>query len=117
MAKSYVQDGAVVDYAITGSAISSGDVVMIGSNGDSVIGVALQDIAATTGVGSVGVEGVFDLPKADAAVIAAGGVFRYLLKTPEELADVLRGISIRSIPAPSFGRKLIIVIGGIGLRS
>jgi len=68
MATNYVQDGGVIDYSNAGAAISSGDVVVIGNQ----IGIALVDIAATTGTGAVAMEGVFDVPKVDAAVIAQG---------------------------------------------
>lgn len=68
MSTNYVQDGEVIEFANTGSAIAAGDVVVVGTQ----IGVALVDIAATTGVGAVAMTGVFDLPKVDAAVIAQG---------------------------------------------
>jgi predicted RecA/RadA family phage recombinase len=68
MAKNYVNDGTVVTFANTGAAISSGDVVVVGN----LLGVAIVDIAATSGTGTVQIEGVFDLPKVDAAVIAQG---------------------------------------------
>ena len=54
-----------------GGAVLSGAVVVIGANGDAVIGVALADIGAGE-TGPVQVEGVFSLPKVSAAVIAAG---------------------------------------------
>lgn len=68
MATNYVQNGHVIEYANSGAAISSGDVVVVGN----LVGVALTDIAATTGVGSVQIDGVFSLPKVSAAVIGAG---------------------------------------------
>lgn len=68
MATTYQQDGTTLTYTNTGTAISSGDVVVVGEQ----IGVALNDIAATTGVGELGMEGVYVLPKVSAAVIAAG---------------------------------------------
>lgn len=68
MATNYVNEGCVITYSNTGSAISAGDVVVVGEQ----IGVALVDIAATTGTGSVALEGVYDLPKVDAAVITQG---------------------------------------------
>lgn len=71
MATNYVQDGSVIQWTNGGSAVSSGDVVVIGSNGDAILGVALVDIANGE-TGSVQIEGVFDLPKVDAAVIAQG---------------------------------------------
>jgi len=68
MATNFVQDGKVINYSNAGSAISSGDVVVMGN----ILGVALVDIAATTGTGAVAVDGVFDVAKVSAAVIAQG---------------------------------------------
>lgn len=68
MATNYVEEGSNLLYSNTGSAISSGDVVVVGEQ----IGVALVDIAATTGTGTVAMEGVFNLPKVSGAVIAQG---------------------------------------------
>jgi len=68
MATNYVQEGDVINYSNSGSAISSGDVVAMGN----ILGVALVDIAATTGSGAVGIRGVFTVPKVSAAVIAQG---------------------------------------------
>lgn len=65
--QNYIQDGKTIDYTNGGTAISSGDVVVVGQ----IIGVAVGDIAnGETGV--LAIEGVFDLPKVDAAVIAQG---------------------------------------------
>lgn len=68
MATNFVQNGETIEYANAGSAISAGDVVVVGTQ----IGIALTDIAATTGVGTVAMEGVFTVPKVSAAVIAQG---------------------------------------------
>lgn len=54
-----VQDGEIMQYSNAGSAISSGAPVVIGNR----IGVAITDIAATTGVGSVALCGVYQLGK------------------------------------------------------
>ena len=67
MATNYVQDGKVIQWTNGGSAVSSGDVVVIGG----LIGVALVDIAGSA-TGSVQVDGVFNVPKVDGAVIAQG---------------------------------------------
>lgn len=68
MAKNYVQAGEVVDFTNgTGSDIASGDVVPMGS----LIGVAITDIPDGE-TGAVGIEGVWEMPKVSAAVIAAG---------------------------------------------
>jgi predicted RecA/RadA family phage recombinase len=68
MATNYVQEGNTIQYT-AGADISSGDVVVIGSNGDAVIGIALEDIANGS-TGSVGIEGVYSVAKVSAAVIA-----------------------------------------------
>lgn len=68
MATNYVQEGGVIIYSNSGAAISAGDVVVVGEQ----LGVALVDIAATTGTGAVALKGVFNLAKVDAAVIAQG---------------------------------------------
>lgn len=72
MTTKYVQDGRVIQYTNTGAAKTSGQVIVIGANNDAMLGVAMTDIAATTGVGSVAIQGVFKLPAASAAVIKAG---------------------------------------------
>lgn len=71
MAKNYIQYGDIIDFTNGGSAISSGDVVVIGSNGDALLGIALTDIGNGE-TGSVALEGVFEVPKVSAAVIAQG---------------------------------------------
>ena len=67
MAKNHVNDGDVVDYTNAGTALASGDPVVIGNQ----IGVALVSIA-NGATGSVAMSKVWNLPKADAAVIAVG---------------------------------------------
>lgn len=58
--KNYLQAGDTITYTNTGStAISSGDPVQIGS----LFGVAITDIAATSGTGEVKLCGVFELDK------------------------------------------------------
>src|SRR5687768_7503605 len=68
MTTKFVQAGGVINYANAGAAIAAGDVVVMGH----IIGVALTDIAATTGVGAVAIEGVFTVPKVSAAVFVQG---------------------------------------------
>lgn len=68
MTTKYVSPGNTLDYDNTGSAIASGDVVVVGN----LIGVAHDAIAATTGTGVLHVKGVFSVPKVSAAVIAKG---------------------------------------------
>lgn len=99
MARNYIQPGAVFDYANdTGVAISSGDVVPMGS----AIGVAIVDIAIG-GAGSVQSEGVFSLPKGDTAIgqgdpliwDASAGVF-------EKVGDVVAATGDISNTAVAF---------------
>lgn len=66
--KNFVAEGKIVKYSNTGSAISSGDVVAFASG----VGVAVTDIEATTGIGSVMVEGVFLLAKATGTAWSQG---------------------------------------------
>lgn len=67
MAANYKTEGRVVQFTNGGSAISAGDVVVVGE----ILGVALVDIA-NDATGSVQVSGVFECPKVTAAVIAQG---------------------------------------------
>ena len=67
MPNNHVQEGGVIQYTNGGSALSSGDPIVIGE----LIGVCLVDIA-NGATGSVAIEGVFNLAKVDAAVIAQG---------------------------------------------
>lgn len=67
MATNYVNTGEVITYANSGSAISSGDVVVIGQQ----IGIALVDIANGAS-GSVRMKGRYTVAKVSAAVIAQG---------------------------------------------
>jgi predicted RecA/RadA family phage recombinase len=59
MTSKFIQRGDVVTYTNAGSAIAAGAVV----NFKHHLGVALTDIAASTGTGAVAVEGVFYVPK------------------------------------------------------
>jgi len=72
MTTKYIGPGDSVQYSNTGSAISSGDPVVLGAVGNVSVGVALTDIAATTGVGTVAITGVYTFTKATGAVIAQG---------------------------------------------
>jgi len=67
MATNYINAGGTIQHTASGSALSSGDVIVIGEQ----IGVCLEDIAVGA-TGTVALEGVFTLPKVSAAVIAKG---------------------------------------------
>lgn len=66
MAKTFIQEGKVLDYTAA-SAVKSGDVIAMGQ----LLGVALDDIAAGE-TGPVQVDGVWELPKLSTAVINQG---------------------------------------------
>lgn len=72
---SYVQKGDVINHTASG-AIAAGDVVVIGS----LVGVAPRPIASGA-VGSVAIEGVFNVPKlatgTEGAVTAGQRVYWY----------------------------------------
>jgi predicted RecA/RadA family phage recombinase len=71
MTRKLVQENGIKEYTNAGSAIASGDVVVA----SHMIGIALTDIAASTGVGSVDFTPgrVFSgVPKVTAAVFAVG---------------------------------------------
>lgn len=72
MATNFVNVGDCIDWTNdSGSAVTSGSVVVIGGTDDAILGIALTDIASTA-TGAVAIEGVFEVTKASAAVIVAG---------------------------------------------
>lgn len=82
----FVQDGETLEYTNTGSAISAGSVVIVGT----IVGVAAADIAATTGVGTVVIAGVFNLPKNVGTAITQGALV-YWDATPGEVTTTSSG--------------------------
>lgn len=69
MAANHVQKGSVISWTNgTGSAVSAGDVVLVGT---TRVGIALQDIASTA-EGEVAIEEVWEVTKAAPLVIAQG---------------------------------------------
>jgi predicted RecA/RadA family phage recombinase len=70
--KNYVGEGKTLQYTASGSDIASGDVVVI----NNLLAVAAVDIADGE-TGTVNLEGVYDLPKVDSAVITAGETLSY----------------------------------------
>lgn len=69
----YVQAGEIMEYANGGTAISSGDTVVIGNR----VGVAITDIAATTGTGSVALTGVYSMAKDPDEAFSQGDLLFY----------------------------------------
>ena len=72
MAQNYIQDGTRITAAAT-AARSSGDGQLIGSN---ILGVASNDLANTE-VGPWAIEGVFEMPKLTANVMAVGDLVNW----------------------------------------
>ncbi|MEO7362125.1 MAG: DUF2190 family protein [Gemmatimonadaceae bacterium] len=69
MATNFQEVGDVKTFSNTGAAIVSGQVVKMGS----LLGVAITDIAATTGVGAVRICGVFaNMPKTTGSAWTVG---------------------------------------------
>lgn len=68
---SYVQDGDVLDYT-PGSAVAAGEVVVIGA----MVAVAPRPIAANA-LGSLSVEGVWEMPCATGATGAQGSAINW----------------------------------------
>jgi predicted RecA/RadA family phage recombinase len=64
MSATFVNDGKRILYTNTGSAIVAGDVVVLASGTSGNIGVAVTNIAATTGTGVVEQVGRYTMPKA-----------------------------------------------------
>jgi predicted RecA/RadA family phage recombinase len=69
MATTFVQNGNTIDHVAT-AAISSGDVVVIGS----LVGVAKTDAAIGDTV-AVAIEGVWEIPAATAAITLGAAVY------------------------------------------
>jgi len=65
----FIKNAHRITYSNAGTAISAGDVVVMGT----LLGIAVADIAATSGVGEVEIDGVHDLDAktSDAWVIGA----------------------------------------------
>ncbi len=69
MATNFQEEGHVLNYKNAGSAITSNSVVVIGN----LLGIALVDIAATTGSGAVALKGVYaSMPKTTGSAWVAG---------------------------------------------
>ena len=98
MAKNYVQEGDVIDYAnASGSTIISGTPVLIGAR----LGVALADIA-NGATGSVQVEGVFTIAKLGTDNVAAGALL-YWDNTNKRLTATASGNTLAGFAVAAAG--------------
>lgn len=73
MATNFIQPGDSIEYSNSGSAIASGAMVPVGNR----IGIAVTDIAATTGTGTVSLEGVYSVSKDGDEAFAVGDALFY----------------------------------------
>lgn len=104
MAKNYVQEGDVIDYAnASGSTITSGTPVLIGAR----LGVALADIA-NGATGSVQVEGVFTVTKLGTDTVAAGALL-YWDNTNKRLTTTASGNTLAGFAVAAAGSGVITV--------
>lgn len=71
MSTKYIGEGSVLKYTAGTAAITANDVVVVRSGATGMIGVALTDIASS-GTGSVAIEGVYEFTKATGTAL---GVF------------------------------------------
>ena len=115
MAKNFKQDGRVMSH-IAAAALSSGQVVKVGS----ILGVALADAAIGESV-SVRVDGVFEVPKVSAAVVAQGeslvwdvsaGAFDDSLATPAT-GDVSGAAAVAFAPGLNGETTLLVKFTGV----
>lgn len=93
--KNYIQKGEVINYSNSGSAITSGSTVVIGT----LVGIAVSDIAATTGTGSVCLEGVFEVAKTAPLVINQGDRVYWntsTKKVTKTVSDVYMGVAFEA---------------------
>ncbi len=96
MTSKFVQPGTVLDYT-PGSAVTSGQVVLIGVR----IGVALKDIAANA-TGPLQVAGVFNIAKLSADVVAQGAAL-YWDNTNSRLTTTASGNTLAGFAAAAAG--------------
>lgn len=96
MTTKYVMSGDVIDYT-AGSAVSSGQVLLIGAR----VGVALNAIAAGA-TGAVAVEGVFTIAKLGTDVVAQGALL-YWDNTNSRLTTTASGNTLAGYAAKAAG--------------
>lgn len=70
----FLQEGCRIAYSNTGSAIVAGDVVPLASGTSGMCGVAVTDIAASTGTGAIDIAGVFTVTKATGEIFTVGQI-------------------------------------------
>lgn len=69
MATNYIQDGKVIPFTASG-AKTSGQVVVVGS----LVGISQTDVASG-GTGQLGLNGVYEIPAATAAISVGAAVY------------------------------------------
>ena len=86
----YVHRGSRIPYANSGSAIVVGDVVVRVAGNCGVVGIASDNIPATTGTGELDIKGVWNLPKTVGEAFTDGQVL-YWDTTTKALTGTLTG--------------------------
>ena len=77
----YQGTGHRILYSNTGSAIAAKDVVVLASGTTGKIGIAVADIAATTGTGQVELRGEWQLPKTTGQAYTVGQLVYWTTST------------------------------------
>lgn len=103
MAKNYIQPGDILDLTVTGSAVTSGSVLVIGTR----IGIALKDGAVGETI-AVAVKGVYNLPKLATDVVAQGALL-YWDNTNKRLTTTASGNSLAGYAANAAGNGVATV--------
>jgi predicted RecA/RadA family phage recombinase len=109
--KNFIQEGCRMNYTNAGSAITSGDVVVVGK----IIGIAVNDIAASTGTGVLALEGVFQLAKTTSLVITQGDEVFWntgTAKVTKTVTDVPLGVAWTSQASNDTTVQVRLVGGG-----
>ena len=92
--KTLVRPSGKINYVNAGAAISAGDVVDLGT----MIGIAIVDIAASTGEGQIALDGVHELAKENSVAHAVGDLVYYdgteCTKTPG--SSTLAGVVVKA---------------------
>lgn len=102
MTTKYVMSGDVIDY-VAGSAVSSGEVLLIGTR----IGVALANIAAGA-TGAVRVLGIFNIAKLSTDVVAQGAAL-YWDNTNKRLTTTASGNTLAGYATAAAGNGVTTV--------
>ena len=118
--KNFIQEGEILDYLNSGSAITSGSIVVVGE----IVCVAAEDIAATTGTGALYTEGVFSVTKVGSQAWTVGDKVFWdktnlrFTKTASSDADLLAGVAVEAAGSGSgVTTGKVLLIPGYGKKA